>query len=274
MITRKVLGEKYIVDGVAADVSGYTPDMSADIYYEVIRLMDGKFLFLKDHLKRFQNSLSGSWFEYPGTDVIMESLKLLQLNNNETVGNVRICIQRNIENGISLICYFIPYFYPEEYMYKSGVKLVTYPHVRPNPGIKKWDDPFRISVNEYIQDQCVYEAILLNNQNQITEGSRSNIFFVDNNNKLITAPERSVLPGITRKYVLNICSEKGIEVIQRPVQLDDLSGIPTCFISGTSPKILPVSQLNGFQFNIDHPVLHLLMERFESLIKENLISIL
>lgn len=274
MITRKVLGEKYIIDGVAADVSGYIPDMSADIYYEVVRLLDGKFLFLQDHLKRFQTSLSGSSLQYPGTDAIIESLKLLQINNNEIFGNVRICIQRSADNGISLICYFVHYFYPEEYMYKSGVKLVTYPHVRPNPGIKKWDDRFRISVNEYIQDHCVYEAILLNNQKQITEGCRSNIFFVDNNNRLITAPERIVLPGITRKHVLNICFEEGIEVIQKPVHLDDLAGIPTCFISGTSPKILPVSQLDGFQFNVDHPVLHLLMERFESLIKENLTSII
>jgi len=274
MITGKVLGEKYIIDGIAADVLDFIPDMSADIYYEVVRLMDGKFLFLEDHLARLQHSLSVSWLKYPGTEVITESLKLLQLNNSNTVGNVRICIQRNTDNGISLLCYFIPYFYPEECMYKSGVQLVTYPHARPNPGIKKWDDHFRISVNEYIRDHGVYEAILLNNQKQITEGSRSNIFFVDNDNELITAPVHDVLSGITRRHVLNICSEEGIEVIQRPVQLYELSGIPTCLISGTSPKILPVWQLDGFQFNVDHPVLHLLMERFESLIKENLISLL
>jgi branched-chain amino acid aminotransferase len=273
MITRKVLGEKYIVDGVAADVSGYTPDMSADIYYEVVRLVDGKFLFLQDHLLRFQNSLAGSWLEFPGTDVIIESLRLLLIHNNETVGNVRICIQRNADNGISLICYFIPYFYPEENMYKNGVKLLTYPHVRPNPGIKKWDDLFRVSVNKYIQDHGIYEAILLNNRQQITEGSRSNIFFLDNNKRLITAPEGDVLPGITRKHVLNICSEEGVEIIPRSVLLEELEGIPTCFISGTSPKILPVRQLDGYQFTIDHPVLHLLMERFERLIKENLTSI-
>ena len=71
---------------------------------------------------------------------------------------------------------------------------MTYPHVRPNPGIKKWDDAFRVSVNEYIQEHGVYEAVLLNNQKQITEGSRSNIFFLDNNNQLITAPEEVSFP--------------------------------------------------------------------------------
>ena len=274
MIAGKVLGEKYLIDGISADVSDFIPDMSADIYYEVVRLMDGKFLFLQDHLERLEQSLSGSGLEYPGTELIQDNLRLLQKNNSFNVGNIRICLQKAQGSGINLLCYFIPYFYPEICMYKSGVQVVTYPHVRPNPGVKKWDDAFRISVNEYIRDHGVYEAILQNNQQQITEGSRSNIFFLDHNNQLITAPEEYVLPGITRKYVLRICTEKGIEVLERPIHLHELKAMTACFISGTSPKILPVWMLDGFQFNADHPVLHLLMERFELLVKENLKSII
>ena len=274
MITGKVLGEKYFIDGISADVSDFIPDMSADIYYEVVRLMDGKFLFLQDHLDRLQHSLSGSGLEYPGSRVIRDNLRLLQNSNNFTVGNIRICLQRASGSKTNVLCYFIPYFYPETCMYKSGVQLVTYPHMRPNPGVKKWDDAFRISVNAFIRDHGVYEAILQNNQQQITEGSRSNIFFLDHNNQLITAPEENVLPGITRKYVLRICAEEGIEVFERPIHLDELEGMTSCFISGTSPKILPVWQLDGFQFKVDHPTLHLLMERFGLLVKENLKSIL
>ena len=273
MITGKVLGEKYIIDGIAADVSDYSFDMSADIYYEVVRLIDRKFVFLTDHLERLEHSLSDSGLEYPGSNVIRENLRLLQLNNSFTIGNVRICVQRRAENTTSLLCYFIPYSYPEECTYKSGVQLVTYPHERPNPGIKKWDDQFRVSVNNYIRDHAVYEAVLCNSQKQITEGSRSNIFFLNNNNQLITPPESDVLPGITRKYIWKICNQEGIEVIQRAVHLHELAGIPTCFISGTSPKILSVRQLDGMQFNVDPPIMHLLMEQFESLIKENLTSL-
>lgn len=273
MITGKVLGEKYIIDGIAADVKGFVPNMSADIYYEVVRLMDGKFLFLQDHLDRLRYSISSSGIEYPGSDMILLHLRLLQQNNSFVIGNIRICIQKKPGKGISLLCYFIPYVYPEECMYKSGVQLITYTHERPNPGIKKWDDRFRVSVNQYIRDHGVYEAVLCNSRKQITEGSRSNIFFLDNDNQLITTFEGDVLHGITRKYVLEICSNEGIEVHQRPIHLHELSGLPTCFISGTSPKILPVWQLDGFEFNVDHPLLHLLMERFESLIKENLTSV-
>lgn len=273
MIAGQVLGEKYILNGKATDVSGFTPDMSADIYYEVIRLMDGKFLFLGDHLERLQHSLSGSGIAYPGVQAITESLRLLQVNNSFTLGNIRICIQQRGHTEPSMLCYFVPYFYPEICMYKSGVQLATYPHIRPNPGIKKWDDRFRVSVNAFIREHGIYEAILMNDRKQVTEGSRSNLFFLDRENRLITAPARDVLPGITRKYVLKICNEEGVGILERSIHLSDLEQMSSCFISGTSPKILPVWKLDGFQFNVGHPLLHLLMERFETIIKENLTSL-
>ncbi len=273
MITGKILGKQYIINGIAADVSDFNPGMSADIYYEVVRMIDGKYLFLQDHIERLQHSLSGSGYEQPNAETITESLRLLQLSNDLTSGNIRICIQKKPGEGTDLLCYFIPYFYPEISMYKSGVQLVTYPHVRPNPGIKKWDDWFRSSVSEYIRDHGVYEVVLMNSQKEITEGSRSNIFFLNNGRRIITPPEKSVLPGITRKHVFSICNEEGIEVIERPILLDELDEMTSCFISGTSPKILPILQLDGFQFTVDHPVLGLLMGRFETLVKENLVSL-
>jgi branched-chain amino acid aminotransferase len=270
MIRGKILGNTYVINGVAADVSAFNPDMSADIYYEVVRLIDGQVLFLPDHLERLQNSLSGSSLIFPGTDEIIHNLAVLKQNNDYTVGNIRICLQKTGPASSQLLCYFVPYFYPEECMYLSGVQLVTYPHVRPNPGIKKWDNEFRISINQYIREYGVYEALLLNDQKQITEGSRSNLFFLDAKKRLITPPEADVLPGITRKYVLEICKEKGLVVIQRPIHLQELDQMEACFISGTSPKVLPVWQIDGFQFRADHPELKLIMEAFEGILTKHL----
>jgi hypothetical protein len=50
----------------------------------------------------------------------------------------------------------------------------------------------------------------------------------------------------------------------------ELGEMTTCFISGTSPKVLPVWQLDGFQFEVHHPLLQTIMERFEVLFLENL----
>jgi len=90
MITGKILGNRYINNGISADASGFVPDMSADIYYEVIRLVDGKVLFLPDHLERLSRSLSGTATVYPGNKKLVENLRLLLDENPFREGNIRV----------------------------------------------------------------------------------------------------------------------------------------------------------------------------------------
>jgi len=270
MITGKILGERYVINGISADASGKIPDMSADIYYEVVRLIDGKLLFLYDHLERLRQSLSGSGTDYPGNRRIIESLDLLIRENSFEEGNIRICLQQTKGNEAVLQCYFIPYFYPDSGMYDSGVRLAIYPHIRSNPGIKKWDDRFRNSVSRYILEHDVYEVALVNQHNRITEGSRSNIFFIDRAGTLITTPERAILPGITRKYVLEIAAKEGIQIEEKTISTNALDKLDSVFISGTSPKVLPVKQIDAFCFDVNHPLLRLLMDQFEQLVQSSL----
>jgi branched-chain amino acid aminotransferase len=270
MITGKILGKKYVVNNKSADAFGFVPDMSADIYYEVVRLIDGKILFLPDHLERLQQSIWGSGIDYPGNKQILKNLTLLVEENSFREGNIRICLQKSNRKETVLLCYFIPYVYPDSQMYKLGVKLAIYPHIRPNPGVKKWDDLFRNSVSKFILENKVYEAALINSQNQITEGSRSNLFFIDQQGCMVTVPEKVILPGITRKYVLEIAHENGIPIIERNVSLHSLDSLPSCFISGTSPKVLPVIKLDKYSFDVSHPLLQMLITKFEQLIQDRL----
>jgi len=273
MITGKILGKTYVINGVPLDVSGFKPDMSLDIYYEVVRLIEGKLLFLHDHLDRLKNSLAGSALEFPGGDTILKNLSLLLENNSYSQGNIRICLQPSTDNNSDLLCYFVPYFYPEASNYLEGVRLLSYPHIRPNPGIKKWDDGFRSSVGKFIRDQGIYEAVLLNRKGQITEGSRSNLSFIDQQGSLVTVPDKQILPGITRKYVLKIAQQEGIPVIEKSIALDSLDAFTSAFISGTSPKVLPVKTLDKYSFEVSHPVLQELMKKFEELIMKNLSAV-
>jgi len=258
---------------MSADASGKVPHMSADTYYEVIRLIDGKLLFLYDHLERLRKSLSGSGPAYPGNQKIMESLGLLIKENPFRKGNIRLILQQGDENEPLLQCYFVPYFYPDPNMYAKGVKLHIYPHMRPNPGIKKWDDQFRNSVSRYILEHEVYEVALKNQQNQITEGSRSNIFFIDGTGSLISAPGNDILQGITRKYVLELAAGQGIKIQERTISTDTLDDLVSVFISGTSPKVLPVKQIDDFFFDVNYPLLRLLMSQFELLVLNSLKSL-
>jgi len=114
---------------------------------------------------------------------------------------------------------------------------------------------------------------LMNKQNQITEGSRSNIFFIDKGGKLIAPPGKDILPGITMKYVLELAAAEGIQIEEKTVSTDTLDSLVSVFISGTSPKVLPVNQIDDYLFDVDHPLLRLLMDRFELLVQNSLISL-
>jgi branched-chain amino acid aminotransferase len=85
--------------------------------------------------------------------------------------------------------------------------------------------------------------------NLITEGSRSNIFFVKND-KLITAPDNLILNGITRKYVIAICKENKIDVNYECVKADDIKSYDAAFMTGTSPMVLPFSCINDVSFSV------------------------
>jgi D-alanine transaminase len=75
----------------------------------------------------------------------------------------------------------------------------------------------------------------------ITEGSRSNIFFVINGT-LYTHPESGyILSGVTRKNIIRLAKESGIKVREEPVAEKDLEKIEEAFISNTSAEVMPVT---------------------------------
>ena len=114
-----------------------------------------------------------------------------------------------------------------------------------------------------------YEAFLVDDEGYITEGSRSNIFFV-REGKLYTAPDDKVLGGITRKHVIDLCSINGIEIEFRCIALAEIEEYESVFMTGTSPMVLPVKSIDDFEFNVDIPVVNLLRELYSGRVKESL----
>lgn len=265
----RIRGNTLIINGKTADASGYTPDPSADLFYEVIRVIDSKFLFMKDHLERLRSSCGNSIPEYPGDSYISLQLKQLVKVSGIKEGNVKLEIHREFEQ-VNVACFYTHHFYPTEEDYDLGVKVKSFAFERPDPNIKRWNESFRKRVNLFIRDENIYEALLINEEDMLTEGSRSNLFFIDNENRLITAPEAQILPGITRKYVFQICNELGISIVERALSFGEVSSMRACFISGTSPKILPVRNLDSITFDVKNTLIQEISHSFNQRILASL----
>ncbi|BAH06925.1 aminotransferase class IV [Clostridium kluyveri] len=215
--------------------------------YEVIRIIDGKPLFLEPHLKRMENSckITGLKIWLTGDEIKNRIKKLVEVNK-AYIGNIKIIFNFSRENVF--VAYFSKHFYPPLKYYKTGVDTIFFHGEREDPNAKVINTAFREKVNEKIKENNVFEAILVDNEGNITEGSKSNIFMIKGE-KVITAPVGDVLPGVTRDVIIKICKDMGLEVEEEKINYKQIERFDALFISGTSPKVLPIKRVENIAFH-------------------------
>ena len=105
--------------------------------------------------------------------------------------------------------------------------------------------------------------LLVNREGRITEGSRSNVFFI-RGREVWTAPSDRVLLGVTRSKVIDVIREAGLDLHFKSVREDHLASFDAAFISGTSPKVLPIASIGDISYDVNDPVLRDIMKRYET----------
>ncbi|NLJ58429.1 MAG: branched-chain amino acid aminotransferase [Tissierellia bacterium] len=215
--------------------------------YEVIRVIEGKTVFLEEHFDRMNESirLSGNndkldFYEYKS------SAELLIRENNLKNCNIRVSYY-NKDYPVSLF-YFIESYYPSKEEFKEGIHTVTIEIERKNPNVKSYQREFKDKLARIMKENNAFEVILLNSDGTVSEGSRSNVFFVKGN-KLITSPDSAVLLGVTRSKVVSLCEKNSIEVERRRVKLEELKDFDAAFITGTSNDVLPINTVDSMVYN-------------------------
>lgn len=218
--------------------------------YEVIRVMDGVPLFLEEHYKRLISSAASIGKEVIfSIEKLREYIKSLCNATDVKNNNVKLVINdfKNNPQG-NFYLFFLKSPYPTEEMYENGVKTGLYNAVRENPNAKIINQSLRDSVNEYLERNFLYEALLVNEKDEITEGSRSNIFFIKSN-EVYTSPAEGVLLGVTRQRIIRLCIENSIKVHEEVIPSSSINEFHAAFISGTSPKVLPIASIGDIKLS-------------------------
>ncbi len=231
--------------------------------YEVIRVNNSIPLFVSEHLQRLNNSLQIGGFPKCSINNIEKQISNLIENNGVGEGNLKIVIRVEEESIIPYL-YFIPHRYPSVLQIEDGVKTILQYDTRSQPTAKFSDWKIRGAANKIIDTENVYETILVNDRDSITEGSRSNVFFVKGE-KLFTAPDNAVLPGITRDKVIAIAETNGVNIDYSLINIDDLNNYDACFLTGTSPGVIQIRKVNEVNYKTNHPVYMLLQEEYKKL---------
>lgn len=97
------------------------------------------------------------------------------------------------------------------------------------------------------------EAILLNEQGYLAEGSTTNIFLASNEELITPSLESGVLPGITREAVLEIARAANIKTLERQVALKELIEAEEAFITNSILELMPLTWLEGKPIGTDKP---------------------
>lgn len=256
----------YLKNGLIKSTKTFEENQSmGKVIYEVIRITKGRPLFYSMHYERFINSLKLSGSEFVIKKSWLREIIQRLIDENKIVsGNIKITLSMENED---IYAYSIKHKYPTLKMYSDGVPCILYFGERQNPNAKVIDKDFREKVTEQINTREVYEAILVDRNGLVTEGSKSNIFLIKDN-KLYTSRVKNVLRGVTRTEIINMAKENNIELIEEDIRYVNLPDFDAMFISGTSSHILPISKVEEHEFDTKNKLLKELMRLFKGYINE------
>ncbi len=243
--------------------------------YEVIRIIDGKLLFAEDHLERLKNSVILAERELSlSVHAVIERIKQVVLSNDVKEGNLKLVLLfKKTENTGSerMLACITPHFYPSDDLYKQGINAITLAAERSNPNVKMLHNELRTRTEGMIGQSEFYEILLVDRAGNITEGSKSNVFFIKGST-VVTPPSNIVLQGITRNKVMKICLKAGFDCQEKTVSIKELSNMDAAFITGTSPKVLPVRKINEHRFQVPHNLVERIRHDYEREINSYLLS--
>jgi len=213
-------------------------------FYEVIRIIDGIPLYYEDHYLRLNNSIVKLNYELniSKKDIKGQIKDVCELNKLSKC-NIKVIVLQYETEQVVLI-FVNKFYYPIKQEYDNGIACSTINLKRNNPNIKMIHTGYKEEITRVATEKNVFEVLLVNDDGKITEGSKSNVFFVKGN-KIYTSPADYILMGITRQYVINVCNNLGYEVIETLIGIDSLTSFDAAFITGTSINVLPVRVIDN-----------------------------
>ncbi|MCX6258520.1 MAG: aminotransferase class IV [Bacteroidia bacterium] len=239
--------------------------------YDALRLLEGIPLFAGRHYQRTVYTAGAAGLKiWLNKQEVNEKMRQLIRANGITEGNIKLVFNYRDNTGSgNFLAYFVPHHYPDKHDMLYGIDTVFFQGERNNPNAKLIDRMLRESTEQAKSEHSVYEVILVDRHGFITEGSRSNIFFIQGD-KILTTPLKDVLPGVTRSCIFEICRNSGIAINEENIHYTNAERFEAVFISGTSPGILPVRKMENYIYPANNILLEKIINEFRKMVSEYL----
>ena len=235
----------------------------ASAVFEGERAYGGEIFKSTKHSERLKNSATILDFEIPYSVAEIDAAKRLVLEkNNQKDAYVRPIAWRGSEalgvsaqnNKIHLAIAtweWPSYFDPAQRL--KGIRLDLAEYRRPDPKtapcLAKAAGLYMIcTISKHRAEKRGYaDAMMLDWQGRVAECTGANIFFIKDG-KIHTPIADCFLAGITRATAIDLARRHDIEVIERRIMPEELSGFSECFITGSAAEVTAVSEIADWKF--------------------------
>jgi D-alanine transaminase len=235
-----------------------------DAIYDVAGVLDGKLVDFENHMQRYLNSLKKLSIESPlgQPDILHAFRQLVELNQLDE-GLVYMQVTRGTAER--------DFVWPEDikptvFMFTqakssrenqaglTGITLASTADIRwARRDIKSVNLLGQVLAKKAAHDAGAYEALMIDDEGYVTEcGSTS--FFIVRDKLILTRPlNNDILPGVTRRAVVALCTSHGLRLVETRFTLDEALSADEAFISGASSYILPVVKIDDQDINAGNP---------------------
>ncbi|HWR43332.1 aminotransferase class IV [Sporomusa sp.] len=224
--------------------------------FETMRAYRGRVFRLEEHLKRLTEAAEYlCWPEIPGQAELSEAINSVLLQNHLQDASIRLTLSRGIgaarpdptscgQPTVVVYASPLPQPLPPEGWCVATVKLrrnLSSPLVR----IKSANYLDNMLAKAEAKCHNAQEAIMLNTDGFVAEGSMSNIFFVTGGRLITPDDDSGILPGVTRRVTIELAQATGIPVEMRQVTPGELAGADEIFLTSSIMEIIPVTVFDG-----------------------------
>ncbi|CAM3898688.1 MULTISPECIES: branched-chain-amino-acid transaminase [Paenibacillus] len=255
-----------------------------DGIFEGIRIYNGNIFKCKEHLDRLYDSAKSIDLVIPlAYDELLEAMAETIRRNDMRDGYIRLVVSRGAGNlGLDprrcpkptvLIIVEQLAIYSEE-AYLNGLRAVSVAQRRNipdalNPKIKSLNYLNNILVKIQSNFAGADEAIMMNAQGYVTEGSGDNIFIVKNG--VVTTPPcyLGALEGITRQAIIELCGKLDIPLKEEPFSMHDVYIADEVFFTGTAAEVIAAREIDGRTIGKGQagPITLRLLEEFRKIVE-------
>lgn len=231
-----------------------------DGVYEVARSYNGIFFGLEDHIDRLFHSAQMIDLDIGLSRVgLIKEIYRIHRESQIPDSYMRVVVTRgegriNLDPAASTKANIVVFIRPldpiDPAFYEKGVDLIMASVLRNtkkalDPNVKSGNYLNNILALAEAKKKKAYDALMINREGYVTEGTTFNIFFVKNKTIVTSPDEADILQGITRKTLIKIAHREHLKCETRFFTPQELKNADEAFTSSSVKEVMPVRTIDG-----------------------------